>query len=158
MKTNYLFPNRVKIIGWILFIPGFLLGLDFIIFSNPEPSFFDIEVFAFIYNGYGNDQYFKFVENNFYDEFIGILLIFGAIFIALSKEKEEDEFIAQIRLESLVWATYVNYFLLLLSIIFLYGESFYMVLIINMFTLLIFFTIRFNWALYRFKSLAADEK
>jgi hypothetical protein len=86
------------------------------------------------------------VKNNVFDELIGLLLIAGGLFIAFSKEETEDEFIAKIRLESLVWATYFNYAILMLSVIFVYGMSFFGVLVFNMFTLLLFFIIRFNWA------------
>ena len=82
-------------------------------------------------------------------EIVGILLICGLLFIAFAKEKAEDEFIARLRLESLVWATYVNYIILAISILFIYDMVFFWVLIINMFTILLFFLLRFNWILYK---------
>jgi len=59
--------------------------------------------------------------------------------------------IAAIRIRSLVWATYINYGILLLAILFVYEFSFFNVLVFNMFTLLIFFILRFNWELFRLK-------
>ncbi|MCO5936699.1 hypothetical protein NAF17_14240 [Mucilaginibacter sp. RB4R14] len=38
-----------------------------------------------------------------------LLLLFGLIFIAFSKEKIEDEHISFIRLESLQWVVYLSY-------------------------------------------------
>ena len=73
-----------------------------------------------------------------------------------SKEKDEDEFIAKMRLESLVWATYVNYSILLLALIFVFGIAFFWVMAANMFTLLFFFIIRFHWVMTRARKNLAD--
>ena len=63
--------------------------------------------------------------------------------------KDEDEYIAQIRLESLLWATYINYGFLLFSILFVYGLGFYQIMVFNIFTLLVIFLVRFNFILYK---------
>jgi len=158
MKTNYLLPNRLKKIGWILFIPGIIIGILSLIY-HPEISFFDIKVFAIAEDGIFKDaNFFSTSKNNIMDEIICILLIIGALLIAFSKEKFEDEFISKIRLESLVWATYINYAILILAIIFVYDIAFFWALVFNMFTLLFFFLIRFNWALYKFKNQISDEE
>ena len=158
MKSNYLFPNRFKKIGWFLFIPGLLLGIVFLI-SQSDISFFDVKVFSVVEQAIFNDTvFFSFTENNILDEIAGLLIIIGALLIAFTKEKLEDEFIAKIRLESLVWATYVNYAILLLSIIFIYDLMFFWVLVFNMFTILIFFIIRFNWVLNKTKNQIRDEE
>jgi len=86
------------------------------------------------------------------------LLIISLFFIAFSKEKNEDEFIAKIRLESLLWATYINYAVLIIAILFVYGGSAFWVLVYNIFTILLFFIIRFNWVIRKSRKLAKDEK
>lgn len=158
MKANYLFPTQFKKIGWFLFIPGIILGFVFLI-AQSDINFFDFKVFS-IYEQpiFGETVYLSFTENNILDEIAGILLIIGALLIAFSKEKSEDEFIAKIRLESLVWATYVNYAILILTIIFIYDLMFFWVLVFNMFTILIFFIVRFNWVLYNSKNQISDEE
>ncbi len=158
MKTSYLFPHSLKKIGWALFIPGLLLGILFLSIQE-APEFLKIRVFAVAGQAiYGKNAWFSLVENNVLDEITGLLLIIGALLIAFSKEKTEDEFIARIRLESLVWATYVNYAILVLSILFVYDMSFFWVLVFNMFTILIFFLVRFNWCLYKSKNQNRDEE
>jgi hypothetical protein len=92
------------------------------------------------------------------DEISGLLLIIGGLLIVSSKAKSEDEFISKIRLESLLWATYVNYFILILTIIFIYDLIFFWILVFNMFTVLIFFIFRFNWVLYKSKKQIRDEE
>lgn len=158
MKTNFLLPNQFKKIGWLIFIPVLILGLLWIIFEF-EPAAFDIKTVALFKDDYLDDiQFMAITENNIVDEIIGVLIIISGIFIAFSKEKEEDEFISKIRLESLVWATYVNYAILILALIFVYNMSFFWVMVFNMFTVLIFFIIRYNWALYKLKKELGDEK
>lgn len=158
MKTNYLFPNRYKKLGWLLFIPGIILGIVFLIYQS-DISLFNIKVFAIAEEAIFNDTtFFSISENNVLDEISSILIIIGALLIAFSKEKSEDEFISKIRLESLVWATYINYAILILAIIFVYDMTFFWVLVFNMFTLLVFFLVRFNWALYKSKNQINDEE
>jgi hypothetical protein len=158
MRTNYLFPNRFKKIGWLLFIPGIVLGIVYLTCQS-DISLFDIKVLAIAEEAMlGDTTFFSISENNVLDEILSILLIIGALLIAFSKEKSEDEFISKIRLESLVWATYINYAILALAIIFVYDIAFFWVLIFNMFTLLVFFLIRFNWALYKFKNQNSNEE
>lgn len=158
MNTNYLFPNRFKKVGWALFIPGIILGVISLIY-NSEISVFNMKVFAIAEKALFSDlKFFSITENNVLDEISSVLIIIGALFVAFSKEKIEDEFIAKIRLESLVWATYVNYIILVLAILFIYEMTFLWVLVLNLFTLLFFFLVRFNWALYKSKNLMRDEK
>ncbi len=158
MKANYLFPNRYKKIGWLIFIPGILLGIVFLIYQS-EISLFDFKVFAVARDEiFSKTILFSFFDNNILDEVSSVLIIIGALLIAFSKEEYEDEFISKIRLESLVWATYVNYIVLILSIIFVYDMAFFWVLVFNMFTLLVFFLIRFNWSLYKSKNLISHEE
>lgn len=158
MNANYLFPNRFKKIGWLLLIPGILLGIVFL-FLNGEIEFLNITVFSIVGHPLlDQPTYFTFIENNILDEIAGLLIIIGALLIAFSKEKYEDEFIARVRLESLVWATYLNYIILILTIIFVYDMAFFWVLVFNMFTILLFFVIRFNWALSQSKNQLQDEE
>jgi hypothetical protein len=161
MKPNYLLSNQFKKIGWILFVPSLILGLLFVIFQF-QPKFLDIKVFAILDSSNTPwDSWVNFcvvTHTNAIDEIIGILLIISSFFIAFSKEKNEDEFISKIRLESLLWATYVNYAILIFALLFVYNGSFFWVLVFNVFTILLFFIIRFNWVIRKSRKLAKDEK
>ena len=119
----------------------------------------NIKVFALASQELSNeDEFFVVIKNSIINEILGILFIVGAIFIAFSKEKNEDEYITQMRLESLVWATYLNYAILILAMLFVYNFAFLWVMVFNMFTILLFFIIRFNWKIYKSKKQVADEK
>jgi hypothetical protein len=130
-----------------------------ILIFHPEPAWSNVQVFA-IYNDefFGKDAIFKFIQNNILDELTGLGIIIGASLIAFSREKNEDEFISQLRYESLLWATYVNYAILIFSIIFFYGFAFYWIMVANMFTILLFFIIRFNWQIIKYRNELTNEK
>lgn len=149
MSNRFLFPHRFKLIGWILFVPAVILGLLITLFDY-TPVEWNATVFA-IYDGglFEANKVMTLVKNNVFDEIVGVVAIVGGVLAAFSKEKDEDEYIAQIRLESLLWATYINYGFLLFSILFIYGLGFYQIMIFNMFTLLFIFLVRFNFILYR---------
>lgn len=158
MKLNYLFPHRFKRIGLILLIPFIFLGI-YVVDQDIEPEVFDLSVPAIFVDEIVGEQFiFGVTETNILNEIIGIVLILSFLMVAFSKEKEEDELIAKIRLDSLVWATYVNYAVLLLAMIFVYGISFLWVMIFNMFTILLFFIIRFNWQVRKLKTSFSHEQ
>jgi hypothetical protein len=147
MKTNYLLPNKYKIYGWILFIIGIISGL-FLFISEYESDALTTNVLA-IYNDdaiFGESKgFFNIIENSILDELTALSIIIGGLILGFSKEKIEDEFIYKLRKDSLVWAIITNYIILLFAIIFVYGFSFFDVLVFNMFTPLLFFVIRFNF-------------
>ena len=158
MKTSFLFPHSFKKIGWLLLIPTLLASVFFIL-SETEYDILTFKVFAIYTDAIINKpEFFTVITNNLQDEMLGVLLIVGGILVAFSKEKTEDEFINKIRLESLVWATYVNYAILLLCLLLIYGMPFLSVMMYNMFTLLLFFIIRFHWMLYRNNKTTGDEE
>lgn len=158
MKINYLFPDKYKKIGWFILIPSAIIGLIILILDY-EPDFLNFSVPAvFIDDILGEKRLIGIVNNNILNEIFGVLIIIGSLLVAFSKEKSEDEYISKIRLESLVWAVYVNYGILLISFLFIFDLSFLWVMIFNMFTVLLFFIIRFNWQISKLKKLAGYEE
>ncbi len=158
MKSNYLFPSKFKVLGLVILIPVSILGLLMLIYSY-EPEILNVNVLSIISEEFSKPFSFLSIENNnIYNEIIGCLLIVSALMVAFSKEKKEDEFIAKIRLESLVWATYFNYAILFVSMIFVFDFAFLWVMVFNMFTLLIFFILRFNWQVWKMNKNTMDEE
>ena len=75
MKTNYLFSNRYKKVGWFLFIPGLILGIVFLICQS-DISFFNFKVFLIAEQAIFSDtNFFSISENNVLDEISSILII-----------------------------------------------------------------------------------
>ena len=150
--VRFLFPHRFKVPGLILFFTALVFGI-INMFFNWEPSFLNGTAFNIL----GVDSFFG-KTNNYLDEILSVFLILGGIWAGFSKEKTEDEYLAKIRMESLVWAVYVNYAILFLSVILISGGDFFTVMILNMFTVLIFFVIRFNFVLLKNKRRFSHEE
>ncbi len=158
MKINYLFPSTYKKIGWFILIPSAILGLITLLLEI-EPDFLNLNI-PTIYSSeiFEENQLFGIINDNVLNEILGILVIISSLLVAFSKEKIEDEYISKIRMESLVWAVYVNYGILLISILFIFNLAFLWVMLFNMFTVLFFFIIRFNWQLSKLKKSANYEE
>ena len=158
MSPKLLLPNKFKKIGWFIFVPSTILGIILCI-KDFGAEWLWARVFAIAYDGtMGTTFYFGSLFTNVTNTIIGSLFIIGALLVSFSKEKNEDEFIAEIRLSSLLWAVCANYILLLLAFLFVYGSPFLEVMIYNMFTTLVIFIIRFNYLLYRNSKTVPDEK
>ncbi|MFD2602419.1 hypothetical protein [Flavobacterium suzhouense] len=159
MKTNYLFPHKFKTISGILFIVATLVMFYLLLIDDSEIINLDTTVFAVMNDDiFGKMKYFEFIPNDIFDELLISVFVISGLVFAFSKEKIEDEMTAKIRLESLVWSTYVNYLLFFLCVWFVYGSIIYTVMMIALFTHLLFFIIRFNWKLYTFKHSADHEE
>ncbi len=158
MSHSLLFPNKYKIAGWCLLIPATIFGI-ILTATNFDGFSLNIKVFALFNNDIGGkSQFFSIIYTDVTNTIIGILFIVGSLLVGFSKEKKEDEFIANLRLSSLLWAVFVNYGLLLVAFAFIYGTSFLNIMVYNMFTVMIIFIIRFNYMLYRSFKSAPDEK
>lgn len=141
MKATNLLPHRLKRIGWIIFLPALFLGIMVLYFDYQIPGF---EIVIPYSKDFFSD---KPVQNNLTDEFVSIIVMVALILIAFTEEKLEDEWVSKIRLESLQWSVYANYVLLILAIVLVYDMYFFQALIYNMYTILIFFILRFNYVL-----------
>ena len=159
MKLNFLFPNKYKKIGWLILIPSAIIGLSTLIYEY-EPSFLDFNVPAiFVDELFSvNKKTFRMVTNNILNEILGVLIIISLLLVAFSKEKLEDEYISKIRFESLAWAVYFNYAILILTFLFIYDFAFFWVMVFNMFTVLLFFIVRFNWQISKLKTTTSYEE
>ncbi len=152
MHARFLFPNKLKLPGILMMIPPLFYYFYSEITNYYDYPIFDFNVFS-VYNDnlFVGKGWFGIAKENLTNEFAMILFLIGIVFFTFSKEKEEDEFIAQIRAESLLWATYANFIFLALAIVLTYGGGFIHVMIWNLFTIPIIFVIRFRIMLYRNK-------
>ena len=165
MKQTLLLPNRFKMIGWCILIPSTIAGI-ILTSTGYEAEWLNARVLTLFYEEVSilSDVLiekigpFGLIEANITNTVIGVVFLIGALMVAFSKEKREDEFIANLRLSSLLWSVWVNYILLLIGFLFVYGLSFLHVMIYNMFTILIIFIVRFNYILYRSTKSMADDK
>ncbi|GAB3362391.1 hypothetical protein GCM10027566_30160 [Arachidicoccus ginsenosidivorans] len=140
MKSQLLLSYRYKKIGWILLLPCLVLGLLKWYIIN------DHQFLSYVMNVFYENVYFDIVPTLL---IAGMLA--GALLIVFSKEKQEDEFIEKLRLSSSMWAILVNYLILFFCNLLFYSWSFLNIIAVNMFTILFFYIIRFNYLLIRSK-------
>ncbi|MBS1731440.1 MAG: hypothetical protein JSS67_11805 [Bacteroidetes bacterium] len=160
MYQKILLPSYFKKIGWWILIPTTLVGIIlFITGVENAPSWMNLHVFAFFNEELlGETRLFTVIQTNITATVVSIFFIIGGYFVGFSKEKNEDEYIAQTRLYALLWAVKVNYILLIISLLFIYGLSFLYVMLYNMFTVLVLFIFRFNFMLFiNAKSITGEK-
>ena len=143
MKTKLLFPHAYRMYGWVMLVPFLALGIAGLYFD-----------FSFDFLSVKGK---RFDLGNLTDEIAALGLVISLMFIGFSKERIEDEQIAQLRLDSLQWSVYLNYFILCLAILFIHGIPFLDAMVYNMFTPLVFFIIRFRWAVIRENRLLIQQ-
>jgi hypothetical protein len=142
MKPHFLFPYWCRYLGWglvIIHVPMSIIGrsngminpLD----NPPTQSLFTGEHLFFICTS--------------------LVMALGLFIVAFSREKIEDEQIWHLRLDSLRWAIYINYLVLIASLIFIYDTAH--ILELNLWVPLIFFIIRFRWAIFRLNRSLSRE-
>ena len=143
MKTCMLLPYRFKKIGWAILIPALLLGI----------------VVAF--QGFDTAGLTKMFSRNLETWFNNLLIIgilCGSLFITCSREKVEDEMIAHIRLDALLFALYANTAVIVVAALAAYGLAFVDVMIYNLFTLPLLFLVILRYRLWRLKKATRNEE
>lgn len=146
IKNKYLFPYKTRFIGIGLFLVH--IPIKFL-WDHYYP------------NGYMHDPGAP--DSTLFSPphlfFIGtaLLMLVGLFLIAFSKEKVEDEQIVQLRLDSLRWAIYLNYAILLFSLMLSSRDSHH-ILLLNIWLPLLFFILRFQWVLYRLNRISRQDE
>ena|ERR1700744_2288266 len=151
MKSRFLFPHKWRVAGFAL-----LLLAAFMVVYNCITSG-GITATTGLSGGFFNKPLSEQIAIAANDvEYLSVII--GLLLIGFSKEKVEDEQIVQLRLDSLQWAVYVNYSILILCIILINGLGFLSVMVYNIMSQLIFFIIRFRWKVYQLNlQLKNDE-
>jgi hypothetical protein len=137
MKTRFLFPHKWRTTGIILFIIGFITFLI-------DQNFFEIGGWL-----HGHPLVTGIDMQIIFNDFQYLSVIIGLLLIGFSKEKVEDEQIAQLRLDSLQWAIYINYGIFIICVIFINGGAFLSIAAYSIVGPIIFFIIRFRWKIYQ---------
>jgi hypothetical protein len=142
MKPHFLFPYWFRYLGWglvFLHVPITLIGRANGL-MNPADSAYT--------PGLLNGEHLFFMGTS-------LTMALGLFLVAFAKEKIEDEQIWQVRLDSLRWAIYVNYLVLITSLVFITDTGH--ILHLNLWVPLIFFIIRFRWVIFRLNRSLSRE-
>jgi len=148
MKTRFLFPHSSRLLGYLCFAADILFA---IVLKLLHPGGFAATELHHV-PGSANDpsRDIDVIDRGMWlhNDITILLIIFGLLLIAFSKEKTEDELLSQLRLDSLQWAMYLNYAIFAICVILFHGLHFLPVIIFNVITPLVFFIIRFRWKVY----------
>lgn len=134
MKTDYLLSPSCKKVGLWLGIPFVLGGL------------------YLLSNGSWMDTFLSQIGmRDCFDELVVIGLAVSLLLASFSREKDEDECIAHLRMQAWTMAVVSNYLILIVVTLCIYGMSYLDFMAVNMFTVLILFLVVFHWKLWRFR-------
>ena len=111
-----------------------------------------------LFDGLSETSFLTIATNDSWtDELIIICLTVSMLFIAFSREKDEDECIANIRMQSLVWAIMVNSSLLIVATMLVFGLPYLTFMSIYMFSFLLLFIVKYQWTIYQFRRTVYDK-
>jgi hypothetical protein len=152
MKTPLLLPYPTRKWGSAFVILALLFALVWQL-EWFDLSFLDHVPMLALYqdNFLGDDPkgFFKIVNKEIRMDIIGFLMILGLIGIAFSKEKDEDEFIQNMRASALQDSVLIFYLLFLISIACIHGMFFLSILTYNTVALLLLFILLFSYRKYK---------
>lgn len=143
MKSRFLFPYWCRYLGWglvIVHVPLSMLGR-----AHGMINIMDVQPTN---TGPFSGEHLFFICTT-------LVMSAGLFLVAFAKEKIEDEQIWQVRLDSLRWAIYINYIVLIASLVFI--EDVAHILELNLWVPLIFFIIRFRWMIFRLNRSLSRE-
>jgi hypothetical protein len=153
MKARFLFPSKFRYLGFLMAIPGFIIGY-LALYKHYDIPWLHVRIT-------NRNTIFSPVNDNFSITLALSLVIIGLLLIAFSKVKKEDELTRTIRLNALYWAILVNVyiyaFICIYSLVYttdLYGDDAYYWFFAryNLFTPLLIFIAIFYYLLYRRKN------
>ncbi|TKC03665.1 hypothetical protein [Pedobacter frigoris] len=148
MKNNLLLPSRYKIIGWITFLVFAILGY-FTLYNDFEIPGFAIHASIQTDSGFGQLFSGGPFNNNFTNELAILGTVSGLLMVCLARHKNEDEYIAQLRLKAWQWSVLISYILFIIINFAFYGMAYYMIVFYNSYTILIIFIAKFHYSMYK---------
>jgi hypothetical protein len=138
MKKHFLLPRWCRAAGLVL--------LPFATWLFVESL--DRFKFSFLDTKRAPSSNMDFRNYNLTDELATAGIIIALCMIAFSKLKQEDEYLTQMRLRSLLVSVYVSYALFLWGTFTSYGLNYLVLLLFNVPTVLVVFILVFNFNLY----------
>ena len=144
MRKNYLLPNCFKRIGMIMFLPFFALCI-WLLAGPCEGDWFSIKVLSLFSQNFSSpSEWFAITVTDPVNEICMTGLLISLVFIALAKEKDEDEMTAVVRMQSFVWSFWCTAAVELIGILLVYDFAFLYFAFSSIFVCFILFIIKFN--------------
>lgn len=148
---NHLLSTRWLVPSGIVFYTSTIMGillmtsavtLDTLVLEVSVPNLFKLNDPLI-----GHNQ--TWITNNWMDEILGFLISFSGLIHGFSAEFDEDEYANFLRFQALKWSLVINYSLLTLVSLFVYGLAFWQVILISMYSVLVTFIVWFRISIIR---------
>lgn len=146
MNKNYLLPHRFKTIGICMFLPFCCVCIWLLLSGVLDCSYISWPALSVNPDRLteGPHGWFRIIKNDPVNEIAMLGLLISLCFIALSKEKDEDEMTGHIRMQSFVWSFWVTAAILAFGIIFIYGFEFMEFAFAAIFLVFVLYIVKFN--------------
>lgn len=146
MKKSYLLPVGFKKAGLWMVVPFLVLSVLCLCDSD---ALVNVCVNATVPAVTCHKGWFCMTETALIEEIAMLGLLASLVFIALSREQDEDEMTAHIRMQSFVWSTWATSIVLALGILFVYDLEFLTFMFLTMYLYLMLYIVKFNLAMHR---------
>ncbi|MBR5199972.1 MAG: hypothetical protein IKW20_09160 [Bacteroidales bacterium] len=146
MKQNYLLPHGFKRVGLIMLVP-FLAACIWLLCGPCEGYWFTVDVPALA----STSEWFGMTATDPVNEICMLGLLVSLVFIALSREKDEDEMTAVVRMQSFVWSFWCTAVLMLVAILFVYDLAFMYFAFASVFVCFIMYICKFNYEMIKIR-------
>ena len=157
MKKNYLLPHNFKLIGMIMLVP-FLVACIWLLLGPGEAEWFTVNVPAlFTLDLASTSEWFGMTVTDPLNEICMLGLLVSLVFIALSKEKDEDEMTAVVRMQSFVWSFWCTAVIMLIAILFVYDFAFLLFSFASVFVCFIMYICKFNYEMIKIRRVQNEE-
>ena len=157
MKQNYLLPHGFKRVGLIMLVP-FLVACIWLLCGPCEGDWFIVDVPAlFTLDIASTSEWFGMTVTDPVNEICMLGLLVSLVFIALSKEKYEDEMTAVVRMHSFVWSFWCTAILMLVAILFVYDLAFMYFAFASVFVCFIMYICKFNYEMIKIRRTRHEE-
>lgn len=150
MEKNYLLPYRYKKIGLCMFIPFCAFFICLFCTGNIYSTGFEMPLFAVVAD-FPAEVKFGIVHNSPFDEIALLGMLASLAFIALSKEKDEDEMTGHIRMQSFVWSLWATTAFCAFVILFVFGLSYLCFTYLAVFLMPIVYIAKFNMTMRKIR-------
>ena len=151
MKQNYLLPHGFKRVGLIMLVP-FLAACIWLLCGPCEGDWFLVDVPAlFTLDIASTSEWFGMTVTDPVNEICMLGLLVSLVFLALSKERDEDEMTAVVRMQSFVWSFWCTAILMLVAILFVYDLAFMYFAFASVFVCFIMYICKFNYEMIKIR-------
>ena len=157
MKKNYLLPHAFKKIGLAMFVP-FLAACVWLLLGPGECEWLSVKVPALLtLDLMATSQWFGMTVTDPVNEICMLGLLTSLVFLALSKERDEDEMTAAVRMQSFVWSFWCTAIVMLIVILFVYDFAFMYFAFASVFVCFILYICKFNYEMIKIRRLQNEE-